>query len=204
MPNAVRSESSYRNTAFGYRCTDRMTLFRFADKAGARMITVHLGKMTTFRTDSSPEQVVPEVDIALYEAALRTNLRRLIELAAGRFVLCVESYELSQVALAALQPHLDSGELFLCWDLAKTFNRGAKDVADYFWRNIGRVRQVHLHDVNSEGRSHRVIGSGQLDFAHYLSRLSAANVLEYCIEVRPRDRAKESLENLKLLGAGRY
>jgi len=179
-------------------------LFSFAERTGARMVTVHLGKMTPFRTDNSPEQVVPEVDLALYEAALKTNLQRLIDLAAGRFVLCVESYNLDATALSVLQPRLDSGELFLCWDLAKTFNRGATEVEDYFRLNLGCVKQVHLHDVNSEGRSHRVIGSGRLDFPRYLSRLSAADVLEYCIEVRPREKAKESLENLKsIVGARR-
>jgi HD-GYP domain-containing protein (c-di-GMP phosphodiesterase class II) len=36
-----------------------------------------------------------------------------------------------------------------------------------------------------------------MDFLRYLHKLSVADVLDYCIEVRPREKAKESLEALK-------
>jgi sugar phosphate isomerase/epimerase len=71
----------------------------------------------------------------------------------------------------------------------------------FFFSSIDRVKQVHLHDIRRDERgnerSHRVIGSGEIDFAYYLNRLAEADVLDYCIEVRPREKAKESLEALK-------
>jgi sugar phosphate isomerase/epimerase len=65
------------------------------------------------------------------------------------------------------------------------------------------VKQVHLHDIRRDDsgteRSHRVIGSGEIDFNYYLGRLSEADVMDYCIEVRPREKAKESLAALKTI-----
>jgi sugar phosphate isomerase/epimerase len=42
-----------------------------------------------------------------------------------------------------------------------------------------------------------VIGTGEIDFKTYLSVLSKADVQDFCIEVRPREKARESLEILK-------
>jgi sugar phosphate isomerase/epimerase len=62
---------------------------------------------------------------------------------------------------------------------------------------------VHLHDIRQDEkgnkRSHRVIGSGDIDFTYYLDRLAEADVFDYCIEVRPREKARESLQALKKL-----
>lgn len=43
------------------------------------------------------------------------------------------------------------------------------------------------------------LGAGTLDFTRYLPRLAEANVLDFCLEVRPRQKAAESLANLKTL-----
>ncbi len=166
------------------------------------MVTFHLGAMTTFRTDDTPAQTIPQVDLVACQAAAKSNLQRLIELAGGRSVLCVENYKLDGTILDVLQPHLDGGRLSLCWDLAKTFNREMRierNLEACFWKNLRHVRQVHLHDRSGHGHSHRVIGSGDIEFMHFLPRLAEADVMDYCIEVRPREKAKESLANLKAL-----
>lgn len=175
-------------------------LFEFAERIGCRLVTIHPGKISTFGTDSQPRQILPESDALLYRQALQQNLRRLADLVAGRFVVCVENYLMDQMVREVLQPHLDAGELFLCWDLPKTCKNGQYDEAEegFFWRNIGRIRQVHLHDTDGK-RSHLAVGAGQLDFLRYLPRLAAANVLDFCHEVRPGDRAVQSLANLKAL-----
>ena len=68
------------------------------------------------------------------------------------------------------------------------------------WDNLDHIRQVHLHDFRSEPpRQHRVIGTGFIDFMNFLPRLSKANIVDYCIEVRPREKALESLEALRQL-----
>ncbi len=42
-----------------------------------------------------------------------------------------------------------------------------------------------------------MIGSGELDFTQLLPILARADVLDYCIEVRPREKALQSLAALR-------
>ncbi len=174
-------------------------LFDFAAAARARLVTIHIGGMTTYRTDTRREMSVPEPDQSIYRGVVARNLDSLLGLAAGRVTVCVESYALDEFSLFLLKPYLDDRRLALSWDLAKTWNKPALE--RFFFSSIDRVKQVHLHDIRTDDRgtqqSHCVIGSGEIDFAGYLNRLSEANVLDYCIEVRPREKAKESLEGLK-------
>jgi sugar phosphate isomerase/epimerase len=69
--------------------------------------------------------------------------------------------------------------------------------------HLPHIKQVHLSDTKQDKkdtrRRHLVIGTGELDFIEYLNKLSEVDVLDYCIEVRPREKAKESLEVLKKL-----
>ncbi len=179
-------------------------LFDFAEHVAARLVTVHLGSMTRFRTDEDPPEAVPPVDRAAYLHALEANLRRLVDLARRRFTLCVEYWKADPAVEALLQPHLESGELSLCWDLAKTCNRRGQPASDptaYFWDHLSHVRQVHLHDLRG-GVSHFVVGTGEVDFMAFLPRLAEADVLDYVIEVRPRERALESLRNLRVMISG--
>ena len=80
----------------------------------------------------------------------------------------------------------------MCWDLAKS----DADLDDYFQDNLGYIKQVHLHDcreINGKTRSHRVIGTGKVNFLKYFRILEEVEVLDYCIEVRPKEKALESL-----------
>ena len=174
-------------------------MFDAAETMGARLVTLHLGRMPTYRTADGTNRTIPRRDLAHFRQALQGNLRRLIDLSAGRFVLCVENFALNAMAMEVLQGCLDAGELALCWDLAKM--RDDEQVQAFLWSNIQRVRQAHLHDVRG-GLSHWVIGTGTVDFLHFLPHLARANVLDYCIEVRPRDKAAESLAYLKRLIEG--
>jgi sugar phosphate isomerase/epimerase len=168
-------------------------LFHAAARMDAKLITLHLGQMPSFGTAPRPGRSIPEADVAPLRRALDANLEHVIDLAAGRFILCIENFGLNALAMDVLEAHLDAGRVFLCWDLAK--GRGDQAVQRFFWDHLSQVRQVHLHDV-ADGCSHQVIGAGELDFVHYLSRLAEVDVIDYCIEVRPRDRALESLGNL--------
>jgi sugar phosphate isomerase/epimerase len=177
-------------------------LFSFAEAAGAMMVTFHLGSAPSFITDDATSHVLPKADCKTLERAVNENLSRLIDLAAGRFVLSAENYRLEGIGRDALAPHLENGSLALCWDIAKTFNRNGelnRDLEAYFLKNLQSVRQVHLHDLIPNSRSHRVIGSGVIDFQRFLCPLSSAGVLDYCIEVRPREKAEESLKSLRVI-----
>jgi sugar phosphate isomerase/epimerase len=176
-------------------------LFEFAALVRARVVTIHIGAMPTFPTDTRREMTVREEDTAVYRGVVTRSLNSLLEMAAGRFTVCVESYRLDEFSLFLMKPYLDSRRLALCWDLAKTWQKPALD--RFFFSSIDRVKQVHLHDIrvddSGNATGHRVIGTGEIDFSQYLGRLAEADVLDYCIEVRPRDKAKESLQALKAL-----
>jgi sugar phosphate isomerase/epimerase len=175
-------------------------LFAFAERVGASMITLHVGSMTSYPTATSPEHKAPATDLQLYRQALKRNLDKIVELAARRFLLCAENCKLNQFVLDVLQPYLDDARISLCWDLPKMYYSSLnlnESLERFFRENIEHVKQVHLHDMNREGRSHRVIGNGEMEFAKHLAYFSEYEIVDYCIEVRPREKAKESLENLK-------
>jgi sugar phosphate isomerase/epimerase len=176
-------------------------LFDFAAAVKSPLVTLHMGAATAFRTDTIPVMELPETDLALYKERAEDNLDKLVKLASGRFVICVENHNLDEFNLSILKPYLESQKLALCWDLAKSQDR--PDIQAFFFENIRHVKQVHLHDIrrNEKGemRRHYVIGTGIIDFRYYLERLAEADVLDYCIEVRPREKARESLEALKQL-----
>ena len=176
-------------------------LFDFAQDIGARLITVHAGSTVSFATDSNPVELFPAADVESYKTSLGENLARLLDLAADRFVLCIENYRLEPWTLDTLMPYLDSGRLHLCWDLAKTYDSAGRldeDLCEFFLSRLDLVKQVHLHDL-ADGRSHRAVSTGCVDFERLLPPLAAADVLDYCIEVRPREKALESLRHLKLI-----
>lgn len=175
-------------------------LFTFAHAVNAQIVTIHMGSMTAFPTDTVPERKYPEHDLPISTEIVRRSLDRLVEEASGRFTLCVENYQLEPSAFELLEPYIAEDKLFLCWDIAKSY--GKPELEDYFWSHMKAVKQVHLHDIRTvDGRlrSHRVIGTGEIDFARYLKLLQEADVLDYCIEVRPREKAVESLRALRLI-----
>jgi len=203
-------------------------LFDFAEDIGAKIVVLHLGALPTFSTDTQPSVAYPEQSRQFALESLNANLRRIINLADGRLTLAVENFQLTPDRMSLLGPLLGQQGLSLCWDLAKTYRKPATagkgatakpssgaavpntknlptpaleidpTIEKFFWSNLKHVKQVHLHDIR-DGQGHRVIGSGQLDFMRFLPRLAAAAVMEYTIEVRPREKALESLQNLKKL-----
>ena len=177
-------------------------LFTIASDLNVRMITIHLGRMTTFPTDTLPEIRYPPKDVKLYAAILQNNLTQLIGLAKGRFMLCVENYQLDNCILDILTPFLLNQSLFLCWDLPKMYSKsGVIDIEleNYFITHLQSVKQVHLHDQNAHGRSHRVIGNGRIDFVRYFRLFQKTDIEDFCIEVRPQNQALVSRDNLKEL-----
>lgn len=172
------------------------SLLCFARQIQASIVTIHLGAMTTFPTDTVPELKVPPMDERLYREAFTEAVGRLLECERGPARICVETYGLDQLGCELLQPYLDQEQLFLCWDLAKSFVDPAME--EFALRNLQHVRQVHLHDV-CEGkekrlRGHRKVGTGRIDLHRYFTHLMKSPVEDICIEVRPREQALASLE----------
>jgi hypothetical protein len=132
---------------------------------------------------------------------MQENMTAVIEMSGNRFLICVENDEINEFNLSVLEPYLNGGGFALCWDVAKSWN--SPETEQFMLSHLRHVKQVHLHDIrrgkNGLVRSHCVIGSGIINFSRYLNWLAAADVLDYCIEVRPRERAVESLGALKRL-----
>jgi sugar phosphate isomerase/epimerase len=167
-------------------------LFSFAEQIGVQLITIHAGRMTEFPTDTTSEERMPSQDYAIYAHTATENLRRILELADRRFTICVENYKMDAAVIELLMPFLERKDLALCWDLAKSNST----VEPFFLEHLRHVKQVHLHDRRRTPtglRGHRVIGTGELDFRYYFDVLQQADVLDYCIEVRPQEKARESL-----------
>jgi len=82
------------------------------------------------------------------------------------------------------------------------FNRSIRDgIFNYYKALFGFAkREIHIHDrreASGKIASHRVVGTGRIDFLNYFNILQGADVLDYCIEVRPKEKALESLSALK-------
>jgi sugar phosphate isomerase/epimerase len=171
-------------------------LFSFAHAIGSRSVTIHLGTMTVFPTDDETGRRIPSEDLPLYSSNLKKNLEALLKMVEGGFTVCVENYGVGLTELEMLKPYLGSDNLFLCWDLVKSASQ--PDVEAFYLAHPEWIKQVHLNDrreVSSGSvKGHRTIGTGDIDFVRYLSFLMEnADVEDFCIEVRPREKAKESL-----------
>jgi sugar phosphate isomerase/epimerase len=171
-------------------------LFSFAREIDARLVTVHLGAMTVFPTDDETGRRLPQKDLPLYSSSLKRNLETLLRLADGRTMVCVENYGLGEAEFRLLEPYLGRDGLFLCWDLVK--GAGQPDIEARYLEHPEWIKQVHLHDrrrtASGALKGHRGIGTGDIDFTRALRLLMrTATVDDFCIEVRPREKARESL-----------
>ncbi len=175
-------------------------LIDFSYTIGAEIITIHPGAPSTFPTDSDPVEIFPLQDIDLYKKILSFNIKTLLELAQNRVHICIENVALEPLVIEVLQNYLRNTKLGLCWDFAKTYdkknNEIKKKTMDFMVNNLHAIKQVHLHSIIG-GKAHKVIQPGLIDFKYYLGLLDGIDVLDYCIEVRPREKAVESMNNLK-------
>lgn len=176
-------------------------LFNFARGIGVDLITIHLGLLPTYSQHRIPGTMPVSFDDAhFYESLLKKNLEWICQKCPKEISLCVENYAFDELIQNILGEMLSEGNLFLCWDIAKTFTKELKinsDIESFFLKNIKYVKQCHLHDIVPGFSAHQVIGSGSLNIIDFLIKLQRAPILDYCIEVRPREKALESLNNLK-------
>lgn len=175
-------------------------LFTFAEEIEAILVTIHIGYPIMYKTDTIPSEKYPEIDIPFYTGVLEENLESINNLGNNMVDICIENYFLEGFVLQILDKYLYEGKLGLCWDIAKTYNKDCsinEQLQKYFYEYRYYIKQVHLHDMNNDGSSHRTIGTGIIDFKKHLEQISDVEVLDYCIEVRPGEKAVESLNNLR-------
>lgn len=179
------------------------SLFEFAKRIKSPLISIHLGQMTTYPTDSTPKQLYPPQDIAIYQGNLKKNLQQLISIARDYCPLCIENYYFNLPILEVLSTFLDREEIYLCWDIPKTYSRmGVLDpiLYDFFKQYQKSIKQIHLHDLDRNGHGHQEIGTGIITFETYFTLLENCKIFDYCIEVRPESSALNSLKYLKTHG----
>jgi sugar phosphate isomerase/epimerase len=166
-------------------------LFNAAEELGVHCVTLHVGATPQFGTDEAEPRTLPEPARAAMLATLEANLRRVAGMAAGRCLACIENQGLDDAMASRLRPLVRKHWLWLAHDLAKP------DPGGFFAQHAWAVRQVHLHVRAADGRSHAALGPGCESLLAHFRRLEQHDVREYCIEVRPRERALASLTWLR-------
>lgn len=178
---------------------DRMKLcMDFACDVGAERLTIHIeppfdfvsaGKKGTFLKDHW----------SLYKNTLKESLVEITEYSKGRVLVCVENNQLSRMAMEVLEDLLPTEALFLTWDIPKSHTNAGKpilQIEDFFMRYLDTVRECHLHDQRPRRHSHDILGVGKIDFSPYL-KLFAPEDVYFTLEIRPREKALESLRILE-------
>ena len=199
----VHSQPSINDAIMSYYSN----LIDIAHEIGAKIITVHPGTPASFPTDTESSERRPRKDTELYKEIFEGNLKKLAGMANGKTRICIENFGLEGSTIEVLDKCLKDTRLALCWDIPKMYNYKESisikaETQRFLFRNLDRIRQVHLHSI-AKGKSHMVIQDGIIIFKLYLGMLRDVDVLDYCIEVRPREKALESRENLKRMLYGR-
>ncbi len=178
---------------------DRMKLcLNFACDVEAQRFTIHIdppfdfvfaGRIGTYLKDHW----------MIYKDALKRSLLELTEYPQGGILVCVENNRLNKMAMEVLEEVLPTRKLFLTWDIAKTYSATGEpvvEVLDFLMKHLEKVRECHLHDQKPGKYSHDVLGVGKIDFSYYLKMLMPRDVC-FTLEIRPREKALESLRILK-------
>lgn len=168
----------------------------FGYDIGATRMTMHIGPAVCF-TLTDKKVYLDELFYEKYKKTLVESLEDLINYSKGKIKLCVEnSGRFPKKLVQEVLEYMISKEedLFLTWDIGHSYENKYDEV-QFFIKHIDRIRTCHLHDNNGES-DHQIISTGNLDFKWHLDKMKEQDIV-YIIEVRPRDRAFESLKNLK-------
>jgi len=175
------------------------TVLRVAGELGARHVTLHPGIHPVFRKARTGEDDFSLVYHSYFFSVLRENLLTLLHAAPPDLLVCLENFAFSPLVQEVLLGLWEEGApLHLTWDIAKGYDRMLNPlpgVEDFMRRHMDRVREVHVHDLVRGGRSHEVVGEGEIDFTPYLAAMKRRDVA-VTIEVRPREAALISRDSL--------
>ena len=178
---------------------DRMKLcIDFACDVEAERLTTHIeppfdfvfaGRKGTFLKDHW----------ALYKNTLKESLTEIAEYSKGKVLVCIENNQLSRMAMEVLDEVSPTRNLFLTWDIPKSYTNAGKPIVqmeDFFTRHLEKVKECHLHDQKPRKYSHDTLGVGKIDFSRYLKLLAPKDVY-FTLEIRPREKALESLKTVE-------
>lgn len=167
----------------------------FGCDIGATRMTVHVGTSVYF-TMTEGKSYLEELHYQDFKRILKNSLIGLGDYCGDRMKLCVEnSGRFPKVLIQeVLEELLDRENIYLTWDIGHSYSNLYGEV-EFFHRHLDRIKTCHLHDVN-EISDHQIIGTGKVDFIGHMEKMGKADMI-YIIEVRPREKAAISFENLK-------
>jgi len=177
----------------------RMKLcMNFADDLQAQRFTVHVDPPYDFVL-AGREGTFLKDHWNIYKNSIKEGILELVGNAPKNLQVCVENDRLSKIVIEALEETLNSGKLFLTWDIPKSLTakgRPVNEVEDFLTHHLDKVVECHIHDQKPGKPSHDAVGAGSINFQRYLRILIPTEVF-FTIEVRPREAALKSLQRLE-------
>lgn len=175
------------------------TIIQFGIDIGAKNLTLHVGPSVCF-TLIDRKSYMEESYENEYKKILKSNLKEIIDFAEDKIKICVENSGRfpKKVVQETVQELLDSDNLYLTWDIGHSLENKYEEI-QFFIKNIDKIRTCHIHDNNGKS-DHQVPGTGLIDFNWHFNLMKDKPIV-YIVEVRPREKAAESLKALsKVLG----
>jgi sugar phosphate isomerase/epimerase len=158
-----------------------------ANELSAHHLTVHPLDPPSFRRADSLQDSFQIEQHDYFKQILKENLRQLTD-ASGHMVIVVENCQFRKIAIDALTEMFQEGtDIFLAMDWAKLHKANLvidEDQRLFFANHRQRIRELHLHDMDSDGRSHLKLGQGSLDFTKLIDEYYDSSQW-LTIEVRP-------------------
>jgi sugar phosphate isomerase/epimerase len=163
-------------------------------------LVVHAGETPHFREAKRAEDEFVAHHYDIYKDTLSEMFSALIEYGRPSVDIVIENYKWDTMIHEVIQELVPKG-LKLCMDIPKLYNPNLTlCTADWvlFEEFSDAIEVIHIHDWIPNLGSHQTIGEGSIDFNQALSFLGTIpRSLQYVIEVRPREYALASLENLE-------
>lgn len=178
------------------------TIIQFGIDIGAKNLTLHVGPSVCF-TLTDRKSYMEEAYENEYRNILKKNLKEIIDFADGKIKICIENSGRfpKKVVQETIQELLDTDNLYLTWDIGHSLENKYEEI-EFFIKNIDKIRTCHIHDNNGKN-DHQVPATGLIDFNWHFN-LMKNKAIVYIIEVRPREKAAESLKALHKLGLMDY
>lgn len=172
-------------------------IIKAAELLNASHVTVHPGSYPALRKARAKEDDFSKEYSDYFSKVLYKNLLYLSKVSQSVKV-CVENFNFATITMNVLEELFKENTIFLTWDIAKTYDRyvNCNEVVEGFmFKHRDKIKEIHVHDMIKDKKSHETVGSGDLDFSRYVEVFKGENKY-VTIEVRPREEAKISRDRL--------
>jgi sugar phosphate isomerase/epimerase len=165
-----------------------------ANELNAHHLTVHPLSPPSFRRADTLTDTFQVENEAYYRDVLIENLTKIAE-ASGNVSILVENYKLGKITTFALEQLFQNDtRIYLALDWPKMHTTGAlpnEDQQSFYLKYKKRILELHLHDMDNNGRSHLKPGQGALNFEPLFRKFYNHNQW-LTIEIRPFLEAAKS------------